>query len=884
MDIERYIYSPRYLRGLLFFNMKTCFHQISCILILALHFGTIHAQPKKIYLAPDDHTDYMWTSTEEGYRQAFLETLDYYIQLNDSTALEPYPYQSKWNCDGSIWVYEYEKNRSKEKFEQLIRQIREEKITVPLTTTASLMGIAPMEAILRDMYYAGSLERKYGIDLDLALNMEDQVLPLGLSSLWAGAGAKYSWRGVCACATQVIGLEHRTHEIYWYKGLDDQKVLMKWYSVNPSMITNRKEYRYNLGTYLEASNQANAIIDLKNLMRDEVRYPYHIAGAFGKGGDDLKTLTDKFPNVAKNHSDSEYQVIVSNEIDFFRDMEINYGTTLPEETVSYGSTEWGNSVASLAEVSASVKRSIERLRTAEALYTLVAIEDPSFASDLAEMKEKAWMACGLYFEHDWTSDGPITRKQRADWQRKIAGQLNRYVDTLYHRSLSKLGELISKPEKNQVSFFVFNPLGWTRSDYSDYPYSGPQDIVVSDQISGQEVPFQFIEKKGENFLRIWANDIPSYGYKVFGIKKGKASSDEEPAATVRDKVIENDYYKITFTTLGTISSLIDKRNNNRECINPVNKLYANDLGEGDKSFPLNDKPMHIENAGPVSVTLVAESYKPYRHISKITLFKHCERIELENYLMQNVGEKPVNYSFSFDLDYPEIWHEEAGAILKAKPLSEGGHYAEKICRLDWLVLNHFADMSDNNGLGMILSNRDAYFMKPGNSTIEKLDDKTPQINIMATGQVDQWLGIENQDGDSYFENFFAIKPYHNGYNATRSMRFSLEHQNPLISGTITGKSKDFGLQFSLFGISDPNVMIWSVKPAEEGIEKGVILRIWNLDDEDVDCTIDSGLSIQGVNQTTHVETDMETVRPVPGDLEIKIGHNQLKSYRLHLKE
>ena len=69
------------------------------VLLTVLFFSaTVNARQKKIYLAPDDHTDYMWTSTEEGYRKAFLETLDYYIKLNGSTANEPYAYQSKWNC------------------------------------------------------------------------------------------------------------------------------------------------------------------------------------------------------------------------------------------------------------------------------------------------------------------------------------------------------------------------------------------------------------------------------------------------------------------------------------------------------------------------------------------------------------------------------------------------------------------------------------------------------------------------------------------------------------------------------------------------------------------------------------------------------------------
>ena len=261
-------------------------------LILLYIFGfialfNVDAQQKKIYIAPDDHTDYMWSGDEETYRDAFLKTLDYYIKLNDSTANDPYPFQSKWNCDGSYWVYEYQKNRTQKQFAGLIDQIKSGKITVPLNTVAAVHGIAPLEVTLRDMYYAGSLERKYGLNLELAINMEDQVLPLGLSSIWAGSGAKYAWRGVCACATKVTGLENRPHEIYWYKGLDDQKVLMKWYSVNPSMITKRKEYRYFFGTYLEANNPVNAIEDAKVLMNDTKSYPYNIAGAFGKGGDDL---------------------------------------------------------------------------------------------------------------------------------------------------------------------------------------------------------------------------------------------------------------------------------------------------------------------------------------------------------------------------------------------------------------------------------------------------------------------------------------------------------------------------------------------------------------------------------------------------------------------
>jgi alpha-mannosidase len=355
------------------------------------------------------------------------------------------------------------------------------------------------------------------------------------------------------------------------------------------------------------------------------------------------------------------------------------------------------------------------------------------------------------------------------------------------------------------------------------------------------------------------------------------------AAEVINGVIENDFYKITVTSQGVITSLINKKNNNSECIKQLNNLFANDLGSKGSS-PLSDKPLRIENAGPVSVTLVAESYKPIKHTSKITLFKNNDRIELENYITQNFDYKPVTYSFSFNLSNPEIRHEEAGAILTAKPASAGGHYADSICRLDWLAINHFADIS-GDGNGMILSNRDAYFMKPGNSTVEKLDFSTPQINILAGGQIDKdnGLGIENQDGDSYFENFFALKPYSNDYNSASSMRFALEHQNPLIAGKVTGSKEGYGSHFSLISVSDPNVLLWSVKPAEEGIENGIILRVWNLKNNDVDCTVSSELKIEKAKQTTHIETDIEAIITNSGRLNTNIGHNRIETFRLFLK-
>lgn len=43
--------------------------------------AAIAAEPKHIYLANDDHTDYMWTADAETYNAVFVDMLDYYLRL-----------------------------------------------------------------------------------------------------------------------------------------------------------------------------------------------------------------------------------------------------------------------------------------------------------------------------------------------------------------------------------------------------------------------------------------------------------------------------------------------------------------------------------------------------------------------------------------------------------------------------------------------------------------------------------------------------------------------------------------------------------------------------------------------------------------------------------
>ena len=155
------------------------------------------------------------------------------------------------------------------------------------------------------------------------------------------------------------------------EGPDGSRVLMKW---NSMLIGNQ-----SIGGYAEARDPSGIVDYVDSDPQFRARYPYAVIGAFGKGHDDLKTLTREFVDTAKNKSTANRRVIVSNEKDFFEDFESSYGAGLESLRVSFGN-EWDLYCAALAEVSARVKRSLEKLRAAEAMAALVSLKNSAFMS------------------------------------------------------------------------------------------------------------------------------------------------------------------------------------------------------------------------------------------------------------------------------------------------------------------------------------------------------------------------------------------------------------------------------------------------------------------------------------------------------------------------
>ncbi|TFG62151.1 MAG: glycoside hydrolase [Gemmatimonadales bacterium] len=637
-------------------------------------------------------------------------------------------------------------------------------------------------------------------------------------------------------------------------------MLTKWHSWSS---------HYASGGYAEARDPAAAVDFAASNANFLSSYPYsQVVGRFGKGGDDVQTLIPDFIATAQAKSSDTQRVIVSNELDFFRDFEANApSSSIPSFSGGFGN-EWDLYPATMAEVTASGKRAVEDLRSAEALATLVSLIDPAFMSSRSESAEEAFMNMGLYFEHCWTAEKMTS--QRAEYQRQTASQIIGYVSSLKSAAATALAGHIKNLGGNR--FYVFNPLGWSRTDFADIPASVVPPFRVIDLTTGQEVRSQRIVKNAQAFVRILAEHVPSVGYRVYEIQ-GIASQFNDNAATFSNinATFENERYRVTVNGRGAISSLIDKLDGSRQIVQSGRTL--NDIGSGSGS------PVP-ENVGPVSATLLVNASGTPSHRTRVTLYKTVDRIDIDNEVTSKFGDSIITYNSFFNLTGHTARHEEIGAIATAKPKAQGGSYSDSLGRYDFLTMNHFVDLSDA-AHGVTLSNWDSPFFKLGDSTTSSLDLTTPGVKALVGGRIDANLGIPNQNGDSYFRNRYAIRS-HGEYDQAAAMRIALEHQNPFVTAYLTGGSEGEypATNYSLVSLADPRTLLWALKPAEEGISEGIIARVWNVDDSahTLDLTIHSG-SLLSAYRTTHIETNTTTVSMVNSTLGDVLPAQWIQTYR-----
>jgi len=401
---------------------------------------------------------------------------------------------------------------------------------------------------------------------------------------------------------------------------------------------------------------------------------------------------------------------------------------------------------------------------------------------------------------------------------------------------------------------------------ADLPITDGDSFVVTDVATGARVPSQIIRREGGAFLRILASEVPSLGWRTYRFARGTPKALAN-AALVEGRGIEGDHYRVVLGPRGQIVSAFDKwagRN--------LTTGGMNDLGSG------SDGAARAENVGPVSATLRMEvADNPPRRV-RVTLLRGVDRIEIDDEIL-GPRTNLASYRFQTSLDAPQIRFEEVGAVARPGLVSQGGDFLPGT-RSDFMTLNHFASLA-TPAYTITLSNWDAFAMKIGQSGIRSFDLPTSEVSVLALGNV-AGSQIDDQGGDGYFRDRFALRAVAGGWSGSDAMRMSLAHQNPLRALALPrGQTAPLRAPVSsLLGVSDPNVVITAFKPAEDW-GRGIVVRAWELGGAPRSFTLDAcALGVVGAFETSLIETDQRSVPVKGGRVQASIDGQEIKTWRL----
>lgn len=751
---------------------------------------TLELKPQrhwKLYVQDSTHVDIGYTD----YQERIIDRHD----QNMSAAMDlcaKYP-DFKWNTEAA-WVEDnYLSLMPAEKKAEFIKLAREGRIGCQAIYGNMLTGICSHEELIRDLYYARSVSKKYGIPFDIAMSSDVPTQVWTLPMILAGSGIHYFSAGLNLTRGNSFNQLFGKSPFYW-QGPDGSRVL--------TWLAPGYGYAQNLrltGSVEQAMPQVDSF--LSGFERGD--YPYDAALAFGGFGDNQPIGEELAPVVQEWNKRFAYpEIILCRGPEFFADIEKQ--STAPKAISGDGGVYWEDGAGSSAAETAIVRTAKETLVAAEKLHALTSTF--SHTSYPGAEITSAWRNAILYDEHTWGAAGSIS-DPKADqtvhqWEYKarFATEAGRIADSVLQDGLENLARL-AKPSKDSI--VVFNPLSW--------PVSGPVQAKTSD---GKTVD-------------LWAENVPPLGYSTLPQPRDSSST---PSAAVGN-TIENRFYKLAINpTTGAIASLFDKTLQ-RELVDTAAPYGLNQYvyikGQGAKAQDVT----RSGNTPPVTVSIErrplgyaaivrGSAYNAPEWTSEITLYDKVKRIDFANTLQktETTDKEAAYFAFPFRMTKPSFHIEIPDGELRPGKDSLPGACMSWYCAQDYAAV-------EEPGCAVVWSAVDSPLLTLGTINQDTFKSPLPLDNghIYAYVLNNYWFTNykASQGGEMVFRFSLTSMPE---YDRVAAARFGQTVRNPLrgiaANGTSASRSASTA---SLCSVTPANVVIQSVKRAESG--KGLIIRL-----------------------------------------------------------
>ena len=361
---------------------------------------------------------------------------------------------------------------------------------------------------------------------------------------------------------------------------------------------------------------------------------------------------------------------------------------------------------------------------------------------------------------------------------------------------------------------VFNTLSWTRNDLADVdvPTGGSCRVVGPD---GREVPCQISGGR----LSFEARDLPPLGFAVYRITPGPPLL--KTPFVISGSRIATPYYELELQADGTLSRVYDKLNA-REVLSPgvlANRLqFFEDKPTAYEAWDVElqyqdrvweaavNRPLQVLEDGPVRLVLgVTLSYGQSVIEQEIVLYAHTPRIDFRHQVGWRARRTLLKVAFPVEIRSPRATYEIAfGAIERPTHWNTGWDRAR------FEVPGHkWADLSEAD-YGVSVLNDCKYGWDIHGNVIRLSLLRSP---ISPDPEADQ--GRQ--------EYTYSLLP-HAGDWRNGTVRAGYELNVPLLAMAAEPHPGPLGAVHSFVKVDKPNVIVDTIKKAEEGDD--LVIRLY----------------------------------------------------------
>ncbi len=836
----------------------------------------------EFYLSQTMHTDLGYTDYQEDLRplfSRFLDTVKEYMKNSDGrdSDLQKYKYAIE-----SGWVLGegYFTQRNADQIQEIVELIERGRMTVGAGRFNYTMECFSTEEAARAAYYTNRyLVDQLGIPPSTTQRMFDNpAFSKSYVDVAASAGIRYGIHSMNPDRSPYH--KKKLYDLFYMDGMDPSHRLL---------IFNGKTYGENYGFGGDHWNPDNggASLAQKNLLsliaELEARtgrrsYPY-----------------DKFPlpliPYGDNKQPMELPIKVANEVNrrwtdagylyphittafpesFFEEVEREYKDMIP---VEHGTEEnwWNDGWGTTAFESGVNKQAgvtVPLAETAAGLSSLLYGEKYP-RDDLKEAVERNL----TYDEHTWgyhSYTGDEMYHRQFEWKRSNAFGAKALGEKVLNQSLKALAAQVKTESK---AIFVYNPMNWERNDTVAIKNASafPQCFEIID--GETSIPYVL---EGEQ-LTFVAQRIPALGYKVFSIRETGRSAQFKIEFNSGSDFIENAFYKVAFYPDGTIRSIRDKQNGNREVVESAQKFnqyqYFDDFGipfsNMGKKFSKHRWAMYTpqaqqaklqieQNAVYIAAVLNTGTFRAGGIRQQVRLYRDIPRIEIVNEVVKSPlpslkSKEEAFYVFPFAAG-------KGYTIRYDLPIGNAAE-GEQVygTSTDWYTANQWVnvhDQSDDYSMTLAIPNTALLQFgerRTGRWSFDYHSEK-PRIYSYIFNNMWQTNFQGDQPGYACFQ--YALSTGH-GEDIGRINRFARAYSAPLQAVVIDGpQDADGPASGQYLTVSHSNLMLTTLKAAEAN-GGGMIVRFCEISGQAAaGVRVTLPRAIVSYNETDVIENDVE---------------------------